>query len=55
MIVQTQITQARQADLLRLLEPAPPEEMLDEIWPSDDALSALRLIPQTIIFVAEKG
>jgi SAM-dependent methyltransferase len=40
--------------LLRLLEPAPPEEMLDEIWPSDDALSALRLIPQTIIFVAEK-
>ena len=41
--------------LLRLLEPAPPEEMLDEIWPSDDALSALRLIPQTIIFVAESG
>lgn len=40
--------------LQRLLEPAPPDELLDEIWPSDDALSALRLIPQTIIFVAEK-
>jgi SAM-dependent methyltransferase len=41
--------------LLRLLEPAPPEALLDEIWPSDDALAALRLIPQTIIFVAESG
>ena len=41
--------------LQRLLEPAPPTELLDEIWPSDDALSALRMIPQTIIFVAEKG
>ncbi len=40
--------------LRRLLEPAPPEAMLDEIWPSDDALSALRHIPVTIIFVAEK-
>ena len=41
--------------LRRLLEPAPPADLLDEIWPSDDALAALRLIPQTIIFVAEKG
>ena len=41
--------------LTRLLEPAPPADLLDEIWPSDDALSSLRLIPQTIIFVAEKG
>lgn len=40
--------------LQQLLEPAPPEEMLDEIWPMDDALSALRHIPVTIIFVAQK-
>ena len=41
--------------LQRLLEPSPPAEMLDEIWPYDDPLSALRHIPPTIIFVAEKG
>lgn len=41
--------------LRRLLEPEPPQEMLDEIWPYDDPLAALRHIPQTIIFVAEKA
>lgn len=41
--------------VLRLIEPAPPAEMLDEIWPMDDALSALRHIPPTIIFLAEKN
>ena len=41
--------------LRRILEPAPPTDLLDEIWPLDDALASLRLIPQTIIFVAEKG
>ncbi|MGL4647989.1 MAG: methyltransferase domain-containing protein [Caldilineaceae bacterium] len=41
--------------LRRLLEPQPPDEMLDEIWPMDDALSALRFVPPTIIFVAEKA
>lgn len=40
--------------LHRLLEPEPPAEMLDEIWPMDDALSALRFVPPTIIFLAEK-
>jgi ubiquinone/menaquinone biosynthesis C-methylase UbiE len=40
--------------LVRLLEPAPPAEMVEEIWPADDALAALGLIPQTVIFVAEK-
>jgi SAM-dependent methyltransferase len=40
--------------LLRILEPPASQEMLDAIWPVDDALAALRLIPQTIIFVAEK-
>ena len=39
--------------LRRLIEPAPPTEMLDEIWPMDDALAAMRHIPPTIIFSAE--
>jgi SAM-dependent methyltransferase len=41
--------------LRRILEPAPPADVLDEIWPLDDALASLRLIPQTIIFLAEKA
>jgi len=41
--------------LRRMLEPEPPAEMLDEIWPLDDALSALRLVPPTIIFLAQKS
>jgi SAM-dependent methyltransferase len=40
--------------LQRILEPSPPADMLDEIWPYDDALASLRLIPQTIIFTAQK-
>ncbi len=40
--------------LLRMLEPEPPAEMLDAIWPEDGALAPLRMAPQTIIFVAEK-
>jgi ubiquinone/menaquinone biosynthesis C-methylase UbiE len=40
--------------LVRLLEPSPPVELLDEIWPDDDPRAALRNLPQTIIFVAEK-
>ena len=38
--------------LRRLVEPPASEEMLNEIWPPDDALSAMRNLPQTIIFVA---
>lgn len=38
--------------LRRMVEPPASEEMLDEIWPPDDALAALRNLPQTIIFVA---
>lgn len=40
--------------LARLLEPCPPKEVLDAIWPEDDPLSPLRHVPLTIIFVAEK-
>jgi SAM-dependent methyltransferase len=45
---------AANLQLLRLVEPPPPQSMLDAVWPEDDALAPLRLIPQTIIFVAEK-
>jgi len=40
--------------LTRLLEPEAPTEMLDEIWPEDDPLASMRMVPQTIIFVAVK-
>jgi SAM-dependent methyltransferase len=40
--------------LLRMVEPPPPQSMLDAAWPEDDALAPLRLVPQTVIFVAEK-
>lgn len=40
--------------LEQMLEPEPPAALLDEIWPMDDALSALRAIPPTIIFLARK-
>ncbi len=41
--------------LRRLLEPPPPPELLDEVWPADDALAAMRCVPQTLIIVAEKA
>lgn len=37
----------------RLLEPQAPLELLDELFPSDGALAALRNIPHTIIVAAE--
>lgn len=40
--------------LTALLEPRLPAELLDELWPEDDALAPLRLIPHTLILVAEK-
>jgi hypothetical protein len=40
--------------LVRLLEPVPPPEVLEAIFPVDGALAPLRLLPQSIIFVAEK-
>lgn len=41
--------------LQRLLEPPPPTELADELWPLDGPLAELRHIPQTIIFVAKKS
>ena len=38
----------------RLLEPAPPAAMLDELWPEDDPRAPLRNLPQCVIFLAEK-
>ncbi len=41
--------------LRRLLEPEPPTGQLDDVWPADGALAPLRLLPQAIIFVAERS
>jgi SAM-dependent methyltransferase len=41
--------------LRRIVEPPPPPATLDNVYPPDDALAPLRLIPHTIIFVAEKS
>ena len=40
--------------LTALLEPSVPVDLLDELWPQDDALSPLRCIPHTLILVANK-
>ena len=39
----------------RVLEPLPPTDLLDELWPVDSPHAPLRNLPQTIIFVAEKA
>jgi hypothetical protein len=39
---------------VRVVEPPPPTAMLDEFWPEDGPLAALRCVPQTVIFVAER-
>ncbi len=41
--------------LVRLLEPAAPEPLLDELWPLDDPRAPLRLLPHSLIVVAEKA
>lgn len=40
--------------LVTLLETPVPADLLDELWPEDDALAPLRLIPHTLILVAAK-
>jgi len=35
--------------LLRLMEPLPPPDLLDELWPDDGPLAPLRAIPHTLI------
>lgn len=40
--------------LARLLEPAPPVAMLDDLWPEDDPRAPLRNLPQCAIFLARK-
>jgi len=41
-------------EVVALLEPSAPAELLDDLWPQDDALSPLRHIPHTLILVARK-
>jgi SAM-dependent methyltransferase len=50
----TDLLAAAGFQLQRIVEPAPPVETLDSVWPADDALAPLRLIPHVIIFVAQK-
>lgn len=40
--------------LVRLVEPLPPPDLLDEMWPEDGPHAPLRNLPQAIIFVARK-
>ncbi len=40
--------------LVRLVEPEPPQALLDELWPEDDPRAPLRNLPQAIIFIMEK-
>lgn len=39
----------------RLVEPLPPPELLQTLWPEDDPLFSMRNLPQTIIFIANKS
>ena len=41
--------------LQRIVEPPPPVELLDDLWPQDSALAPLRLFPHVVIFVAQKA
>lgn len=41
--------------LLRLLEPSAPDDLMDDIWPMDDALASMRHIPTTVIMLARSG
>jgi SAM-dependent methyltransferase len=41
--------------LRRIVEPRPPAELLDDLWPLDSALAPLRMIPHVVIFMAQKG
>jgi SAM-dependent methyltransferase len=40
--------------LARLVEPLPPADLLDEMWPEDGPHAPLRNLPQAIIFVARR-
>jgi SAM-dependent methyltransferase len=40
---------------VRMVEPLVPSDLMDEFWPEDSALASLRMIPHTLIVLAEKG
>ncbi|MCB9137269.1 MAG: class I SAM-dependent methyltransferase [Caldilineaceae bacterium] len=41
-------------ELARVVEPTPPQDLLDELWPEDDSRAPLRLLPQAVIFIMRK-
>lgn len=50
----TDLLAAAGLQLLRIVEPLPPAELLDDLLPEDGAQSPLRLIPHVVIFMAQK-
>lgn len=51
----TDLLAAAGLQLLRIVEPMPPADLLDDLLPEDGAQAPLRLIPHTVIFMAQKG
>jgi SAM-dependent methyltransferase len=51
----TDLLAAAGLQLLRIVEPLPPADLLDNLLPEDGAQAPLRLIPHTVIFIAQKG
>ena len=51
----TELLVGADLQLLRIVEPLPPADLLDDVLPEDGAQAPLRLIPHMIIFVAQKG
>ena len=51
----TDLLAAAGLQLLRIVEPLPPADLLDDLLPEDGAQAPLRLIPHTVIFMAQKG
>lgn len=51
----TDLLAAAGMQLLRIVEPLPPADLLDDAFPEDDAQAPLRLIPHTVIFMAQKS
>lgn len=41
--------------LKRLVEPQPPQAVLDRFWPNDDSLMPMRNLPHAVIFLCEKS
>jgi SAM-dependent methyltransferase len=50
----TDLLAGARLQIVRIVEPPPPAELLDAVWPEDDALAPLRYVPHVLILVAQK-